>query len=307
MPGFAAVVQIGEGQPRCRRPPDRPQHGARDEGVRPDPGARPGAHARGGHSAEIRGNLDVTAAYLGESAVARVSTPMLELSGLEVSYGSLRRCAGLADSARSAGEIVGLIGPNGAGKSTTLHAIMGLDPAGGGRRAPRGRVAPAAASPRRSREPGSRSFRRAADLRRPDGGGEPPARPRGPARQRRRAAQEAQRPVSGPGGSSAAPAGGALSGSSSSGSRSPAPSWPGPTCSCSTSRRSASHRRSSTPSSPPSPGSASAASRAARRAARAANGRARRPHARPDERRAADSPDPGRRGRHRKMIPRTWR
>ena len=43
-----------------------------------------------------------------------------------------RRSAGLTLEIGE-GEIVGLIGPNGAGKSTTLHAIMGLVPAHGGR------------------------------------------------------------------------------------------------------------------------------------------------------------------------------
>jgi len=49
---------------------------------------------------------------------------MLELSGLEVRYGTVPAVRGL-DLSVGRGEIVGLIGPNGAGKSTTLHAIMG--------------------------------------------------------------------------------------------------------------------------------------------------------------------------------------
>jgi len=49
---------------------------------------------------------------------------MLELSGLEVRYGTVPAVRGL-DLFVGKGEIVGLIGPNGAGKSTTLHAIMG--------------------------------------------------------------------------------------------------------------------------------------------------------------------------------------
>jgi len=52
------------------------------------------------------------------------SEPMLELSGLEVRYGTVPAVRGL-DLFVGKGEIVGLIGPNGAGKSTTLHAIMG--------------------------------------------------------------------------------------------------------------------------------------------------------------------------------------
>ena len=58
------------------------------------------------------------------------------------------------------GEIVGLIGPNGAGKSTTLHAIMGLVPAHAARSGCAARRS-AAARPRRSPAPGSRSSPRA--------------------------------------------------------------------------------------------------------------------------------------------------
>lgn len=58
-------------------------------------------------------------------------TAMLELDGLDVSYGSVPAVRGLS-LAVERGELVGLIGPNGAGKSTTLHAIMGVVPAGGG-------------------------------------------------------------------------------------------------------------------------------------------------------------------------------
>jgi branched-chain amino acid transport system ATP-binding protein len=54
-----------------------------------------------------------------------MSGAMLEIDGLDVSYGGVAAVRGLSiEVAR--GEIVGLIGPNGAGKSTTLHAIMGL-------------------------------------------------------------------------------------------------------------------------------------------------------------------------------------
>jgi len=49
---------------------------------------------------------------------------MLEVSGLEVRYGTVPAVRGL-DLVVGRGEIVGLIGPNGAGKSTALHAIMG--------------------------------------------------------------------------------------------------------------------------------------------------------------------------------------
>jgi branched-chain amino acid transport system ATP-binding protein len=58
-------------------------------------------------------------------------TPVLELAGLEVRYGSVPAVRGL-DLEVGHGELVGLIGPNGAGKSTTLHAIMGVVPAAAG-------------------------------------------------------------------------------------------------------------------------------------------------------------------------------
>ena len=65
---------------------------------------------------------------------------MLELDGLDVSYGGVAAVRGLSLEVGS-GEIVGLIGPNGAGKSTTLHAIMGLVPRAQRRDPARGRVA----------------------------------------------------------------------------------------------------------------------------------------------------------------------
>ena len=50
---------------------------------------------------------------------------MLEVRGLEVSYGGIRAVKGIDLEVR-AGELVCLIGANGAGKSTTLRAICGL-------------------------------------------------------------------------------------------------------------------------------------------------------------------------------------
>jgi branched-chain amino acid transport system ATP-binding protein len=60
-----------------------------------------------------------------------VSTPALELEGLEVRHGAVHAVRGLSLTV-DRGEIVGLIGPNGAGKSSTLHAIMGLAPPAAG-------------------------------------------------------------------------------------------------------------------------------------------------------------------------------
>ena len=50
---------------------------------------------------------------------------LLEVRGLEVSYGGIRAVKGI-DLDVSEGELVCLIGANGAGKSTTLRAICGL-------------------------------------------------------------------------------------------------------------------------------------------------------------------------------------
>ncbi len=57
--------------------------------------------------------------------MSEANTPLLELRGLNVSYGGIRAVKGL-DLVLHAGELVSLIGANGAGKSTTLKAICGL-------------------------------------------------------------------------------------------------------------------------------------------------------------------------------------
>jgi len=63
--------------------------------------------------------------------MSEAKTPLLELRGLNVSYGGIRAVKGL-DLVLHAGELVSLIGANGAGKSTTLKAICGLlSPASG--------------------------------------------------------------------------------------------------------------------------------------------------------------------------------
>ena len=56
---------------------------------------------------------------------------LLEIRGLEVSYGGIRAVKGI-DLEVDAGEMVCLIGANGAGKSSTLRAISGLVPAAPG-------------------------------------------------------------------------------------------------------------------------------------------------------------------------------
>ena len=59
-----------------------------------------------------------------------MTPPVLELDGLDVRHGAVHAVRGLSLTV-DRGEIIGLIGPNGAGKSSTLHAVMGLVPAGG--------------------------------------------------------------------------------------------------------------------------------------------------------------------------------
>jgi len=53
--------------------------------------------------------------------------PLLELDGVEVSYGSVRATHGISLSVEE-GETLALVGSNGAGKSSTLKAIMGMAP-----------------------------------------------------------------------------------------------------------------------------------------------------------------------------------
>jgi branched-chain amino acid transport system ATP-binding protein len=57
---------------------------------------------------------------------------VLEVSGLEVRYGSVTAVKGISLEVAE-GEVVAIIGPNGAGKTSTLRAITGLVPPAGGR------------------------------------------------------------------------------------------------------------------------------------------------------------------------------
>ncbi len=60
-----------------------------------------------------------------------MSTPLLQLQGLSVRYGSVQALSGI-DLTVHQGELVTLLGSNGAGKSTTLRAISALVPASSG-------------------------------------------------------------------------------------------------------------------------------------------------------------------------------
>ncbi|HWY86469.1 MAG TPA: ABC transporter ATP-binding protein [Gemmataceae bacterium] len=60
-----------------------------------------------------------------------MATPLLEVSGLAKTFGTIRALAGVTLEVQQ-GEIFGLLGPNGAGKTTLLSIISGLLPADGG-------------------------------------------------------------------------------------------------------------------------------------------------------------------------------
>ncbi len=142
-----------------------------------------------------------------------MSGAMLEIAGLDVSYGGVAAVRDLSIEVGK-GEIVGLIGPNGAGKSTTLHAIMGLVGCAPGRDPPGGRVA-ARPLARGGRALGHLARARGpAHLRRPDGRGESATRPLGAslARRARPRTSRPSTPSSRSSRSSAAARAGALSG-----------------------------------------------------------------------------------------------
>ncbi|MGH9181879.1 MAG: ATP-binding cassette domain-containing protein, partial [Acidimicrobiales bacterium] len=55
-----------------------------------------------------------------------MTTPLLEIEGLEVTFDGFRAIDGL-DLSVDEGEVRFLIGPNGAGKTTLVDTITGLD------------------------------------------------------------------------------------------------------------------------------------------------------------------------------------
>ena len=259
---------------------------------------------------EIRGNLDVAAAYLGESAVATRSRRERR-SSLELdSRGALRRASPPCAASRSRssrGEIVGLIGPNGAGKSSTLHAIMGLVPVAagdvrlGGRSAPRTAPEDVARSGHRARARGPPHLRASSPSRRTSGSGSPARRSQDGAERGRRAVL---RPLPDRRASSARRHAGRALGRPAAAARDRARARRrGRTCSCSTSPRSGSRRQIVDVVFEALAADPRARHRGpARRAARAADGRARRPHARARERRAPAHPDPDDAGDTERMV-----
>jgi branched-chain amino acid transport system ATP-binding protein len=58
-------------------------------------------------------------------------TPLLQVDGLQKSFGGLRAVSRLSFDV-APGEVLGLLGPNGSGKTTALNLISGALPAGGG-------------------------------------------------------------------------------------------------------------------------------------------------------------------------------
>ena len=67
---------------------------------------------------------------MSDKPMAAAGAPLLQVSGLHVSYGKVEAIHGV-DLVVPAGSIVTVIGPNGAGKTTLLSAIMGLLPSVG--------------------------------------------------------------------------------------------------------------------------------------------------------------------------------
>ncbi len=63
---------------------------------------------------------------------SRLTTPVLEVEGLEKAYGEVRAVQGLTFQV-APGEVLGLVGPNGAGKTSTLRCLAGILPPSTGR------------------------------------------------------------------------------------------------------------------------------------------------------------------------------
>src|SRR6185369_12257225 len=61
---------------------------------------------------------------LSSRAAPRLATPVIELDGLEVRFGSRTILKKL--SAKLTGRSIGLLGPNGAGKSTLINTLLGF-------------------------------------------------------------------------------------------------------------------------------------------------------------------------------------
>ena len=85
-----------------------------------------------GTPAEIRANLDVAAAYLGERPVARGMSARAGRREPDVRYGGVHAVRGLVVRGAARARSSASSAPNGAGKSSTLHAIMGAAPVTGG-------------------------------------------------------------------------------------------------------------------------------------------------------------------------------
>lgn len=68
----------------------------------------------------------VTATADGEGGqAARTRTPLLELGGIDKSFGNIRALSGIGLKVH-AGEVTCILGDNGAGKSTLIKIIAGL-------------------------------------------------------------------------------------------------------------------------------------------------------------------------------------